>query len=219
VKSGGVALDGEGKYGSNVPDPAKPWAEKALTLDVFAYHGLSVIDNGTGTVAGTAVAIPQRDHINAAGASLRAQYDSLVLDVGGQLEQHDRPYGGTPATAVTGGTPIPGVPDYTSATAVVSWGELDYVIWPWFVPGVRAEFTRATFESSNPVSLTRVIPGVAMLVRPDVRVIVTGDFERAYGVPVTGSWAPAGGAVIAPGAGQSSMFEVEQITATAAVAF
>ena len=29
VKSGGVALDGEGKYGPNVPDPSKPWAEKA----------------------------------------------------------------------------------------------------------------------------------------------------------------------------------------------
>jgi len=39
IKSGGVALDGEGKYGSNVPDAAKPWAEKAITLDAFGYHG------------------------------------------------------------------------------------------------------------------------------------------------------------------------------------
>ncbi len=31
VKSGGVALDGEGKYGPNVPDPRKPWAEKSIT--------------------------------------------------------------------------------------------------------------------------------------------------------------------------------------------
>ena len=52
VKSGGVALDGEGKYGPNVPEPTKPWAEKAVTLDAFALHGLNAFDNGTGTVAG-----------------------------------------------------------------------------------------------------------------------------------------------------------------------
>ena len=49
MKSGGVALDGEGKYGPNVPDPRKPWAEKAITLDLFAYHGMQRLDNGTGT--------------------------------------------------------------------------------------------------------------------------------------------------------------------------
>ena len=52
VKSGGVALDGEGKYGPNVPDPRKPWAEKSITFDLFAYHGIQRLDNGTGTVAG-----------------------------------------------------------------------------------------------------------------------------------------------------------------------
>jgi hypothetical protein len=58
-----------------------------------------------------------------------------------------------------------------------------------------------------------------MLVRPDVRVIVTGDLERAYGMPVSGLWGPAGGAVVAPGPGQASMLEAETITVTAAVAF
>src|SRR5208282_839705 len=47
IKSGGVALDGEGKYGPNVPEPTKPWAEKAITLDAFAFHGLNAFDNGT----------------------------------------------------------------------------------------------------------------------------------------------------------------------------
>jgi fructokinase len=64
-----------------------------------------------------------------------------------------------------------------------------------------------------------VITGVAMLVRPDIRIVVTGDFERAYGMPLTGSWAPAGGAVVAPGPGQASSFEAEQITATVSAAF
>jgi hypothetical protein len=221
VKSGGVALDGEGKYGPNVPDPAKPWAEKAITFDLFAYHGLSVLDNGTGTVAGVTppTLVAQRDHVDALGTTVRAQWDSLVLDSGIQIERHQRPYPGTPATAVPNGPPIPGVPDYTDAKAVVQWNELDYVIFPWLVPGVRTEFTRATYESSNPVSLLRVIPGVAMLVRADIRVILTADFERAYGMPLTGSWAPAGGAVIAPGPGQASQLEAEQITASVAAAF
>jgi hypothetical protein len=220
VKSGGVALDGEGKYGANVPDPTKPWAEKAITLDAFAYHGLNALDNGTGTIAGgPAAPIAQRDRFNAAGASMRAQYDSLVFDGGVQYEAHTRPYAGTAATANPTGSAIPGVPDYTSSKGVVGWGEIDYVVWPWLVPGVRSEYTRGTFESSNPFSLLRVIPGVAMLVRPDVRVVVTGDFETAYGNPVVGNWGPAGGVTVAPGPGQAAKLQAETIKVTANVAF
>ena len=103
VKSGGVALDGEGKYGPNVPDPKKPWAEKAITLDAFAYNGMNVLDNGTGTIAGAATPSPigQRDHADAAGTTLRAQWDSLVLDSGLQFELHQRQYPGSAATAST----------------------------------------------------------------------------------------------------------------------
>jgi hypothetical protein len=220
VKSGGVALDGEGKYGPNPPDPSKPWAEKSITVDAFAYHGLNVLDNGTGTIAGgAATPIAQRDQFEAIGASMRAQYGSLSLDSGFDYELHHRPYAGTPAQDIGSGTPIPGVPDYSHAKAWVQWNELDYVVYPWLVPGVRTEYTYATFAGSNPVSLIRVIPGIAMLVRPDVRVIVTGDLEQGYGNPVTGSWGPAGGAIVAPGAGQASKLEAETIMMTAAVAF
>ncbi len=220
IKSGGVALDGEGKYGSNVPDPTKPWAEKAITLDVFGYHGLNVLDNGTGTNAsGSAIAVPQRDSFDIAGGTVRAQYDSLVLDAGGQYEWHSRPYVGTSATANPSGTAIPGVPDYTSARGIVAWGELDYVIWPWFVPGVRTEYTVGSAEGSNAFSLLRVIPGIAMLVRPDVRVILTGDMETAKGAPVAGSWGAAGGAAVGLAPGQQTTFQAETVSATAAVAF
>ena len=220
VKSGGVALDGEGKYGSNVPDPAKPWAEKAITVDAFGYHGLNVLDNGTGTVAGgAATPIPQKDHFNAVGATVRAQYDSLVLDAGGQLEWHSRPYAGTPARATVSGDVIPGAPDSTNARGIVSWGELDYVVWPWFVPGIRTEYTLGNAEGGPAFSLLRVIPGIAMLVRPDVRVVVTGDLETARGAPVAGSWSPAGGSRVGPAAGTQSSFQAETISANAAVAF
>jgi hypothetical protein len=101
----------------------------------------------------------------------------------------------------------------------MQYAELDYVVYPWLVPGIRYEYTRTTFEAGSPASLLRVIPGVAMLVRPDIRVILTGDVERAYGLPFTQSWAPAGGSIVAPGPGVLSKFEAETITLSAAVAF
>jgi len=217
IKSGGVALDGEGKYGPNVPDPAKPWAEKAITIDGFAYHGLNVLDNGTGTTTGAvAVPIPQGDRFEVVGGSIRAQLDSLVLDSGVSFEHHQRPYPGTPARA---NGAIPGVPDFTGANAVVQWNELNYVIFPWLVPGVRTEFTWTTVEGSNAANLLRVIPGVAVLVRPNVRAVVTGDFERAYGIPASGAWDAAGGFAVAPGPGQATRIQAEQVNASLSLAF
>jgi hypothetical protein len=235
VKSGGVALDGEGKYGPNVPDPRKPWAEKSITVDAFAYHGMARLDNGTGTVAGVTPATPvlQADRFNAAGAVIHGQVDSLLVTAGVQFEKHDSPYQGTPATANVAGSPFPGVPSYANATGVVSYGEIDYVVWPWLVPGVRAEYTRLTLDSSAPgvdprngsaASLTRFIPGVAMLVRPNIRVVLTGDLETAYGLPPVASWGPASGQLVPNKFDSSGKFalnavEVEQINATVNVAY
>jgi hypothetical protein len=216
VKSGGVALDGEGKYGPNTPDPRKPWAEKSVTVDLFAYHGIQRLDNGTGAVAGgTATPVQQDDRFNALGAVIHGQWDSLVLMAGAQLESHARPYPGSGATAA-GANTIPGAPDLTSATAVLQYNELDYIVWPWFVPGVRTEYTHATVEGASAAELLRVVPGIAMLARPNLKVLLTGDIEWGKNLPPVGSWAPAGGAV-APTA--VTKFEAEQINATVAVAF
>jgi hypothetical protein len=217
VKSGGVALDGEGRYGPNAPDPRKPWAEKSITLDLFAYHGLARMDNGTGTVAGgTAVPTRQDDRFIALGGAIHAQWDSLVVTAGLQQEHHDRPYPGTAATANPSGNPLPGVPDLTSANALVQYDEIDYVVWPWFVPGVRLEYTQTSVESAPSAQLMRLIPGVAMLARPNIKVVLTGDLEWGQNLPAVGSWTPVGG-LIAARAG--SKFEAEQINASFAVAY
>jgi hypothetical protein len=219
VKSGGVALDGEGKYGPNVPDPRKPWAEKSITIDAFGYHGLTRLDNGTGTVAGgTAVPTRQDDRLNAVGVVAHGQWDSLIIMAGAQLERHDRPYPGTAATALSNGTVIPGTPDLSNATVLVQYDEINYVVWPWFVPGVRAELTDAQVEGGSDAQLLRIIPGIAMLARPNIRVVLSGDLEWGRNLPVAGSWGPAGG-LIAPVPGQGGKFEAETINATAGVAF
>jgi hypothetical protein len=218
VKSGGVALDGEGRYGPNAPDPEKPWAEKAITLDLFAYHGLSVFDNGTGTVAGgVSGAVTQRDSFNALGGSLRAQWDSLMLSSGVQLEHHSRPYQGTGATVDAAANVTPGQADASSGTSVLQYNELDYIVFPWFVPAVRTELTRLNIEGSDPGTLLRIMPGVATLVRPNIKLVITGDFERAQRLPPSGSWSGAGG-LVAPAADKSK-FEAEQVIASVAVAF
>lgn len=235
VKSGGVALDGEGKYGPTAPDPLKPWAEKSITIDAFAYHGLTRLDNGTGVIAGgPSSPVLQNDRFNALGVSLHGQYDSAVAIAGVQVETHEAPYQGTQATANPAGAPQLGSPTFSSATGIVSYGEVDYVVWPWLVPGVRVEYTRLSLDSSLPsvdprngnyASLTRFVPGVAMLARPNIRVVVTGDLETAYGLPPAGSWGAAGG-LLAPNKFEPSTgkyapnaFEAEQINATVAVAY
>lgn len=219
MKSGGVALDGEGRYGPNAPDPAKPWAERAITVDAFAYHGLSVLDNGTGTVpGGTSAAVAQRDTFNAIGGAVRAQWDSLILNSGVQLERHSRPYPGQPATVDAVGNVTNGAADTTSATSVVQYNELDYVVFPWFVPAVRTEFTRLGVEVGNPATLLRVMPGIAMLARPNIKFVLTADIERAKGLPPAASWSAAGGSA-APPTPNATRFQAEQVIATVAVGF
>jgi hypothetical protein len=216
VKSGGVALDGEGKYGPSVPDPRKPWAEKSWTLDLFAYHGLTRADNGTGATSGAATPVQQDDRFNAAGAVIHAQLDSLVAMAGVQVESHDRPYPGTAATVAPNGSVFPGVPDLTSGTAIVQYDEIDYVVWPWFVPGVRTEYTHANVEGAADAELFRVIPGISMLLRPNIKALLTGDLEWGKNPPAVGSWGGAGGSIAPTGA---SKFQAEQINATVAVAY
>jgi hypothetical protein len=232
VKSGGVALDGEGKYGPNVPDPRKPWAEKSIALDLFAYHGITRLDNGTGVDPTSPT--PQNDRFNAVGGVVHSQYSSLLVTAGVQLEHHARPYQGTPATPNPPGSPTAGAPNSADATSIVQYDEVDYVVWPWLVPGVRFEYTRLSLDSSAPsvdprngnyASVARFIPGVAMLVRPNIRVLLTADFETAYGLPPAGSWGPAGGQLVpnkftaSTGKYAPNALEAEQIRATLNVAY
>ena len=84
---------------------------------------------------------------------------------------------------------------------------------------MRAEFTIGNADATTnekQFNLLRVIPGIAMLVRPNIRVVVAGDIDSATGTPPSGSWGAAGGA-IAPTSG--GKLQAETVTATAAVAF
>lgn len=215
-KIGGVSLDGEGAS-SDPPDPAKPWAETSLTIDAFGYHGMTAMDNGTN--APTAMA--ENDKVDTLGGSLHLNLGSLVAMAGAQVERHNRPYPGTAPTAANPpaqSAALPGVPDFTAATAWSQWNEIDYVIFPWFVPGVRTEYVNVALETGGVASLTRIMPGIATAVRPNVKLTVIGDIEYAHGMPPVGSWDPAGGSVLVP-TGGNNRFQAEKVMGTFAWAF
>jgi hypothetical protein len=214
-KIGGMSLDGEGRSGMQVANMLKPWAETSATLDLWAYHGVTVTDNGT-LYPDYA---PQRSGFNVVGASIRGNLESLQIDLGGQIQRHFWPYAGTgpqPAQPPAIPNTLPGMTDPARAYAYLAYTEITYVVFPWLVPGLRAEYTR--LESPYGMgNFSRFIPGAAILLRPNVKLVVSADLQRVHKLPpqrdgVASSWAAAGTTLV-PDPGSSSKFEAQQVSA------
>jgi hypothetical protein len=192
AKFGGMRLDGEGSSGPT--DAEHPWAENALTVDVFAYKS-----NSHFLPAGLATgAPPQQDAAGTIGGAVRGQLGSLELNAGLYTESHSH------AQA-----------DGTGANALVQYNELSYIVFPWLVPAVRVEYIRLSPDNGMLVHDLRIIPGVAVLVRPNLKFTLVGRIEQSNGAP-PGGWTPVGG-FIAPTAGP--LTEVEAIILSLATAF
>ena len=170
------------------------WAETALTLDAFAYRSVSHF-----TPAGAAAGEPpQQDPATTIGGDIRAQLGSLELNVGLYNESHDHAQ-----------------MDGTGATALVQYNELSYIVFPWLVPAVRVEYIRLSPDNGSQVYDLRIIPGIAVLIRPNIKVTLVGQIENSNGAP-PGGWAPING-FIAPSMG--TITEFEAITLGLATAF
>jgi hypothetical protein len=167
AKLGGLRLDGEGSAG---PDPTRPWAETAFTADVFAYRSNSRF---TDAAAGT-----QQDSATTLGAGFRAQAGSLELNSGGYREKHNHVQ-----------------PDGSGVLLYAQYNELSYVLYPWLVPAVRFEWVKLQPEVGPGAYDARVIPGAAILFRPNLKFVVTGQFEKTDAAP-PGGWGPANGLAV-----------------------
>jgi len=215
-KLGGMRMDGEGSTGST--DVAHPWAETALTVYGFGYHSsteftATVVTDATATPPGTTDLV-QEDVASTFGAGGRAQVGSLELDAGGYWDKHNHVVGGLPTADGRAG----------EAVAKVFWGELSYILFPWLVPAVRVEHVILSPTGGVSTNDTRIIPGVAILVRPNVKVTVVGTLERASGLPDTGlnasaGWGAAGGTVAPPDPSTSVGVQLASVNVGFAFAF
>ncbi len=69
-------------------------------------------------------------------------------------------------------------------SADVEWAELSYVLYPWLVPAVRIERIGLRPSDGPSVSDLHVMPGIAFLIRANVKAVLVGNIERTSGFPV-----------------------------------
>lgn len=190
-KFGGVRLDGEAA--SAVPDPKKPWAEHAVTVDGFYHRSLSrftASDGGNLT-----------DETHTWGGGIRAQFGSLEVNGGGYQEKHDH--------ALVDGAGVRGEAFY---------GEISYVAYPWLVPALRVERLKLKPDGGASVTDLRYVVGAAALVRPNLKFTLDVWIEKATGAP-DGGWGPAGGFALPATPTDSVGPEVEAVMIGMAFAF
>jgi hypothetical protein len=195
-KIGGMRLDGEGDTQGN---PEKPWAENALTLDVWGYRSASHFQPAAGalTPPGTTPS-PLDDLTYVAGTHLRGTLGSFELDTGFFYEWHDHATG-----------------DNLAVRALAQYDEISYVVFPWLVPAFRLEYASIAPAGGPRINDLKIIPGISALVRPNLKLTLLAQIEWADGVP-PGGWGPAGG-FAAPSMG--SVTEIETLQLNAAYAF
>jgi hypothetical protein len=195
-KLGGMRLDGEGDTQGN---PTKPWAENALTFDVYGMWSASHFQPAASALVpvGT-VASPLDDTTSVVGGHLRGTLGSFELDYGMFYEWHEH------ATA-----------DGTAVQAMAQYGEVSYVVLPWLVPAFRIEWAQLRPQGQATINDLKLIPGIDALVRPNLKITLTALIEHADGVP-SGGWGAWGGSA-APMMG--SVTEVENILLGLAYAF
>jgi hypothetical protein len=180
-KLGGMRLDGEGDKGPK--DAMRPWAETAVTVDGFVYHSREYF--ATPAAIDTAEP-PVGDTSTTYGLAARGQLGSLELDLGYYDQKHDR-----------------GTAGLASVHADVEWAELSYVLFPWLVPAIRVERIGLRPSDGPDVSDVHVMPGIAFLIRPNVKAVLVANFEMAKGFPGDASGAPL---AWAGGTGDASAF-------------
>lgn len=180
-KLGGLRLDGEGTQGPK--DAMKPWAEDAVTLDAFVYHSREYFPTPGDTTA-------TGDTSFTVGGAVRAQLGSLELDLGAYDQKHDR-----------------GTAGLASLHADVEWAELSYVLFPWMVPAIRVERIGLRPSGGADIADFHVMPGIAFLLRANVKAVLVANIERTNGfpgdasgelLPWSGGNGDSGGFVMAP---------------------
>jgi hypothetical protein len=182
-KVGGMRLDGEGSTGAE--DPMRPWAETSLTVDGFVYHSDEHLPNPTTTPPGSS---PYTDVSFTGGVGVRGMLGSAELDLGFYSQTHN--HGWVTGTGALG-----------QVSTDVTYGELSYIVFPWFVPSLRIENITLRPSGGSTVNDLHIVPGIAFLILANIKVLVVGSIEFSSGFPADGSGAPLSWAGPYPPAG------------------
>jgi hypothetical protein len=212
-KLGGMRLDGEGA--SAAKDAMRPWEETALTIDAFVYRAVDSVSFGyipDPTLPAVSATVTQLDSATVVGANLRAQLNSIEFNGGIYRETHNR-------------ASIDGTGAALGGVLWAPYGELSYVVEPWFVPAVRVEGTSLANDGGTQIHNLRITPGIASAVRPNIKLVLTCAIESASGTPpgtaATAGWGTVGGtATPSPTSTQTSTgLELESVQIYGAFAF
>ena len=163
-KIGGSTLDGEDTGG--VPQDIAH--EQAVTIDAFAYRSISRFTDASMTPVLT------KNASLTVGGAIRAQREELELDAGVFYQTDDHVTSTAPTT-----------------TTLSQWTEASYLVYPWLAVGARLEYLRVAPDGASAVSDLKIMPGVAALIRPNLKLTLTAPLEQATGMPDAG-WGAAG---------------------------
>lgn len=188
----GVLLgDGEGGF----------WRDASVAVDVFAHQATSRFSSAAGT--------PTFDVGLVLGGALRVQWKAVELDAGFYAEGHSHAQADNPDLAD---------PARNGALLLVQYDELSWLVFPWLVPALRVEYLRASPQGAAAAWDLRIVPGVSVLFRQNLKAVLTAQFESASGMLPAG-WSRGGG-FAAPTADRPTVnFENESVVLNLAAAF
>ncbi|MBT8470022.1 MAG: hypothetical protein KJN97_14855 [Deltaproteobacteria bacterium] len=152
-KFGGMSLNGTEPTGYS-----RPWQEKSVVIGGSFYRGVGTLEDPNG---GSEI---QSDSFWRASGDVYSRLVNAIVTVGGFYQQNQRP--------------IFADPESGNLASVLA--QLDYIIWPWFMPTIRYEMFRQNLpDASGAVYSHRGFLGVNALLRANIalRLYVTGRID------------------------------------------
>lgn len=171
-KFGGLPPDGVVGPGA-APNNSQPFIDNSFTIGAFAYAGSATLGPDS---------MSADDKFTMAGGDFNAFYERFNLFGGIGVRHDNQPFVGTTGLA---------------ANTTVWFAELDYVVFPWLLPGIRYEsWTSQTPDigstGNSVVSYTeqQIVPGIVFLIRPNVKATLRASFAGKGAVNYTGGTVP-----------------------------
>ena len=160
-KFGGLGLDG--RYGDNVPARVG-WGgqlfDRTVIVEQFAYFGAEPVDGGL------------QDNHRSLGINVRTIVDRLDAGLGYVWSRNDNPWGSTVAGEVTTWS---------------AFSKVEYLLYPWLIGSLKFDILESDLPPSatsggqnGDVTLSRILPGLVMLLRQNIRGVIEAEVFTEY---------------------------------------